>query len=248
MNKPFRTNKADLAILKDTNNYRVLDLESRQPTKSAYYHNSINGYHAAKLRRFDEVFDFYLSKNNQNVLSLFNVKYIIAPDEETGVYPFPNPEANGNAWFVSEIKKLNSANEEILALDKLKHKTVAVTTETLLKNSVFKVDSLASIQVKTYQPNKIEYISSNINKGFAVFSEMYYGNGWKATIDGKEQAINRVDYTLRGLEIPAGKHTIIFSFEPQVVKTGSTITLVTSIIVILLLFGGLFISFKQKNA
>jgi hypothetical protein len=248
MNKPFKTNKADLAILNDIDNFRVLDLESRQPTKSAYFHNSINGYHAAKLKRFDEVFDFYLSKNNQNVLSLFNVKYIIAPDEETGVYPFPNPEANGNAWFISEVKKLNSANEEILALDKLKHKTVAVTTEALLKNSIFKLDSLASIQVKTYQPNKIEYTSNNTNKSFAVFSEMYYGNGWNATIDGKEQAIKRVNYTLRGLEIPAGKHTIIFSFEPQVVKTGSTITLITSIIVILLLFGGLFISFKQKNA
>ena len=248
MQNPFRTNKADLAILKDTSNYRVLDLESRQPTKSSYFHNSINGYHAAKLKRFDEVFDFYLSKNNQNVLSLFNVKYIIAPDEETGVYPFPNPEANGNAWFISELKKLNSANNEILALDKLKHKSVAVTTEASLENSTFKVDSLASITVKTYQPNKIEYVTNNLNNGFAVFSEMYYGNGWKATIDGKEQVIKRVDYALRGLEIPAGKHNVIFSFEPQVVKTGSTIALTTSVIVVLLLLGGLFISFKQKNA
>ena len=117
-----------------------------------------------------------------------------------------------------------------------------------MNNATFKVDSLAKIEVKTYQPNKIEYTSTNKNEGFAVFSEMYYTNGWKATIDGKEQEISKVDYTLRGLKIPAGKHNIQFTFEPQVVKTGSTIALITSLIVMLLLCGGLFISLKQKNA
>ena len=248
MSKPYKANKADLAIHKDDSHFRVLDVESRLPAKSAYFHNSLNGYHAAKLKRYNELYDFYISKNNSNVLNMFNVKYVIAGDERGGANPYPNPDANGNAWFIKALNPVANANEEMLSLDKLDNKNVAIFTGDHLKQYVFKVDSLAKIEVKTYKPNKIEYTSTNTNKGFAIFSEMYYANGWKATIDGKEAPINRVNYALRGLEIPAGKHDITFSFEPQVIKTGSMIALITSIIVFLLLIGGIFILFKRKNA
>ena len=223
-------------------------MESRLPAKSAYFHNSLNGYHAAKLSRYSELYDFYISKNSANVLNLFNVKYVIADDEKEGVYPYPNPDANGNAWFVQTLKPVANANEEMLSLEKLDSKNEAIFTGNALKASSFTVDSLAIIKVKTYKPNHLEYETSNSNKGFAVFSEMYYGNGWKASIDGKELEINRVNYAFRGLEIPAGKHTVSFKFEPQVVKTGSTIALITSILVLLLLLGGLFILYQKRNA
>ncbi|PSG88054.1 YfhO family protein [Aurantibacter aestuarii] len=248
MTKPYQANKADLAILKDEESFRVLDVESRLPAKSAYFHNSLNGYHAAKLSRFDDVYSFYISKNNPNILNLFNVKYVIASDEEQGAYPFVNPDANGNAWFVKRVKTLANANEELLALEQLESKELAVTTDKHLKSENFLVDSTATITLKTVQPNKLEYTSNNKNEGFAVFSEMYYSKGWKATINGKEQPIYRVDYTLRGLKIPAGNHTILFTFEPEVVKTGSTIALISSILVGLLLILGVFFIYRKKNA
>jgi hypothetical protein len=248
MNKPYKANKADLAILKDDSYFRVLDVESRLPAKSAYFHNSLNGYHAAKLKRYDELYDFYISKNNTNLLNLFNVKYVISGDEKEGVYPYPNPDANGNSWFIKDLNLVANANDEILSLEKLDSKNEAVFTGDNLKQTSFKVDSLATIHVKSYKPNHLEYISSNTNKGFAVFSEMYYENGWKASIDGKETKIHRVNYAFRGLEIPAGKHTVSFKFEPQVVKTGSKIALITSVIVLLLLIGGLFILYQKRNA
>ena len=184
MNKPYKANKADLAILKDDSYFRVLDVESRLPAKSAYFHNSLNGYHAAKLKRYDELYDFYISKNNTNLLNLFNVKYVISGDEKEGVYPYPNPDANGNSWFIKDLNLVANANDEILSLEKLDSKNEAVFTGDNLKQTSFKVDSLATIHVKSYKPNHLEYISSNTNKGFAVFSEMYYENGWKASIDG----------------------------------------------------------------
>ena len=248
MTKPYQANKADLAILKDEESFRVLDVESRLPAKSAYFHNSLNGYHAAKLSRFDDVYSFYISKNNPNILNLFNVKYVIASDEEQGAYPFVNPDANGNAWFVKRVKSLNSADEELLALEQLESKELAITTDKDLKSENFLVDSTATITLKTVQPNKLEYTSNNKNEGFAVFSEMYYSKGWKATINGKEQPIYRVDYTLRGLKVPAGNHTILFTFEPEVVKTGSTIALISSILVGLLLILGVFFIYRKKNA
>ena len=248
MSKPYQANNADVAIMQDEENFRVLDVESRLPAKSAYFHNSLNGYHAAKLSRFDDVYNFYISKNNNNVLNLFNVKYIIAPDEEKGAYPFVNPEANGNAWFVQRVKKMASANEELLALESLESKNLAITTDERLSSENFLVDSTATIKVKTYKPNTITYSSNNANDGFAVFSEMFYSKGWTASIDGKDQPIFRVDYTVRGLKIPAGEHNITFTFKPKVVKTGSIIALISSIIVLVLLILGVYFIYRKKYA
>lgn len=248
--KPYKANAADKEILKDKTHFRVLDLSnegSRNPGKAAYFHNSLSGYHAAKLGRFDELYDFHISKNNMEVINMLNTKYFIGEDDKGNVFPYNNEEANGNAWFVSSLQQVSSANEEIVALDSLNTKTKAITSMPL-ESRTYTVDSLSTIKLVAHQPNYLKYESNNSNDGFAVFSEVYYGHGWVATIDGTEAPIQRVNYVLRGLEIPKGNHTIEFKFEPQVVKTGSTIALSSSIVLALLLLGGLLYSFKKDQA
>ena len=152
-------------------------------------------------------------------------------------------------WFIEKLKAVNTADEEIIALFDLKTKTEAIinTIELKEQNKKFVVDSLATIKVIEYQTNYIKYEANNTNDGYAVFSEMYYINGWNAYINNEKIAYNRVDYLLRGMEIPKGKHNIEFKFEPQIVKTGSTITLTSSILLMLIVFGGLFFHFRKKK-
>src|SRR5690606_30730501 len=180
-NKPYQANAADLEILKDDGHYRVFDVTS-SAARASYFHNSLSGYHAAKLGRYNELFDFYIAKNNMNVLNMLNTKYIIADDDKGNVFPYENVDANGNAWFISEIEKVNSANEEMLSLDSLDTKIKAVTTQEL-NSSKFSVDSLSTISLLEYQPNYLKYNSNNVFDGFAVFSEIYYADGWNAYTD-----------------------------------------------------------------
>ncbi|MFG6686970.1 YfhO family protein [Mariniflexile sp. HNIBRBA6329] len=247
VNKPFEATEVDNYILQDKGYYRVFDLVGGA-AKPSYFHNSLNGYNAAELKRYSELFDFYVAKNNINVLSMLNTKYLIAQDNEGNLFPYENDQANGHAWFVKELKQVSSSNEEIKALDSLDNKNKAVYNATVYKNlkNNYKVDSLATIKLVSYKPNYLKYETNNTNDGFAVFSEIYYGNGWKTFIDGKGATHMRVNYTLRGMEIPAGKHTVEFKFDPDVVKTGSGIALASSILLGLLLLGGLFYEFKKK--
>lgn len=247
VNKPFQANNADSAILTDTTYFRVFDITS-SGARASYFHNSLNGYHAAKMQRYQDVFDFYISQNNINVLNMFNTKYIIAQDEEGIMFPYVNPDANGNAWFIKEFRGVTSTNEEILALDSLNNKHVAVLNKKdfNIEISSFKVDSTAAITLLEHKPNYLKYKSINKNDGFAVFSEVYYPKGWKTIIDGKEASHIRVNYLLRGMEVPDGEHIIEFKFEPDVIQTGSTIALAGSILVGLLLLGGLYYEFKKK--
>ncbi|UAB75240.1 YfhO family protein [Mesoflavibacter sp. SCSIO 43206] len=246
MERPYQANKADLQILKDDSNYRVYDLTSGG-AKASYFHNALGGYHAAKPNRYQDLYEFYLSKNNINVLNMLNAKYIIGQGENGEPFPYLNNDANGNAWFVKQLKKVNNADQEIKILDSLDNKNVAVFSITDLKAKTFKVDSTASIKVETYKPNYIKYSSNNSNEGFAVFSEMYYANGWNAYIDGNLKPHYKVNYALRGLQIPKGKHTVEFKFEPKVVKSGSQIALTSSVILFLLIIGGLFYLFKTNK-
>ena len=252
MAKPFQANEVDKYILKDKSHYRVYDLVSGR-SKPSYFHNSLNGYNAAELRRYREVFDFYITRNNINVLNMLNTKYIVAQDEEGKLFPYDNDEANGNAWFVKRLEKVVSADAEIKALDSLDNKNKAVYTShkavESLKNikSNYVVDSLSTINLIAHKPNYLKYQSKNLNEGFAVFSEIYYPEGWKTFIDGNEVSHMRVNYILRGLQIPAGNHVIEFKFDPDVVKTGSKITLASSILFGLLVIGGLFYEFKRKD-
>ncbi|APY00384.1 YfhO family protein [Lacinutrix venerupis] len=258
---PFKPNNADKKILSEKGNFRVYDVSSGAgraisqnvndmtsgATSAPYFHNTVNGYHAAKLKRFDELSDFFPFTRHPEMLNMFNIKYIISEDESNQPYPYLNTEANGNAWFVEKITKVNSADEEMLSLLDLNTKNEAVTLTSNINKNTFKLDSLASIKVLDYKPNYIKYESVNNNDGYAVFSEMYYKNGWNAYIDNKESDYNRVNYLLRGMEIPKGKHIIEFKFEPQVVKTGGSIALASSIALILIALGGLFFNFRRKN-
>ncbi|MGC6430700.1 MAG: YfhO family protein [Jejuia sp.] len=250
MSKPFSANEVDTQILKDTTHFRVFDLVSG-PSKPSYFHNSLSGYNAAELKRYREVFDWYVSRNNLNVLNMLNTKYIIAQDEEGNIYPYLNDEANGNAWFVKTANQVSSANEEIIMLDSLDTKNRALySNNTKASKSLednYIVDSTSVITLETVKPNYLKYMTSNTHKGFAVFSEIYYPKGWKVTIDGKETDFVRVNYILRGMEVPAGHHVIEFKFDPEVVKTGSTISLASSALFGVLLLIGLFFEFKSKK-
>ncbi len=251
MSKPFVANEVDKQIQSDKTHFRVFDLVSG-PSKPSYFHNSLNGYNAAELKRYREVFDWYVSRNNINVLSMLNTKYIIAQDEEGKVFPYVNDEANGNAWFIEKLNPVEDANSEIRGLDSLNTKRVAlidksVLSKTTISKQDFILDSLADINVEVYQPNYIKYKTNNSNAGFAVFSEIYYPKGWKVTIDGKEANFTRVNYILRGMKVPAGAHTIEFKFDPDVVKTGSSISLASSAILAILLAIGLFYEFKKRK-
>jgi hypothetical protein len=247
---PFEPTPTDLQIMQDSTNYRVLDVEGFLNAKASYFHKSIGGYSAVRPRKMQELFDYQIAKNNKEILDMLNVKYVIQQNEKGEEVASVNPAANGNAWFVKELKMVNSNDAEMKALEKLNTKEVAVTQSEVSSKvglpKVYSKDSTATIQLNEYKPNHLKYTSNNKNEGFAVFSEMYYKNGWNAYLDGKKSDYTKVDFALRGMSVPAGKHTIEFKFEPQVVKTGSTIALVSSIGMLLLLIGGVYFERKKK--
>ena len=245
---PFQETPSDEQILRDTSNYRVFEVGDIMGARASYFHKSIGGYSAVRPRRMQQLIDYQIVKSNIEVLSMLNVKYVIQRDKEGKEFPTTNPDANGNAWFVSQVKLVTTPDEEMKSLDSLDSKNVAIVNEKEFRISVkaFAKDSSATITLDSYKPNHLIYKSNNANEGLAVFSEMYYKNGWNAYIDGKKSDHIRVDYVLRGLQIPAGKHTIEFKFEPQVIKTGSTITLVSGFGILLLLIGGVYFERKKQ--
>lgn len=247
---PFQMTQADAAILQDTSDYRVFETSQIHNARTSYFHKSISGYSAVRPRRTEELLEYQIAKNNLEVLNFMNVKYVIQTNEKGEEFVIPNKYANGNAWFVSEVKSVQSADEEMRAIDSFpSHKMAIINAKQFpegAKKLQFAVDSLQSnIKLVKSQPNHLEYVSQNPNEGLAVFSEIYYPKGWIATIDGKEAPIFRADYTLRALNIPAGKHKIEFKFEPEVVKTGGTLALASSVLIVLLAGGALF--FESKN-
>jgi len=246
---PFKITEADKRIQEDTSHYRVLDFSTSpfSDARTPYFHKSFGGYHAAKPKRAEDIFDFYVSKNNIGVVNMLNVKYIIQDNKGRKV-ALNNPYTNGNGWFVEELKTVATADEEIVLLDTLNLRKQAVIQlgQAELKPR-YELDSLASINLKSYKPNHLVYETSNANDGLAVFSEVYYEQGWNAYIDQELVHHFRTNYLLRGLEIPKGKHTVDFKFEPQVIKTGSNIALASSVGVLLLVLGGLFYEFKKNK-
>jgi hypothetical protein len=249
--RPFgEPTEADAIILEDTTHFRVFDVDGNMNSaRTSFYHQSIGGYHAAKPKKMQELFDYQIAKNNIEVLNMLNAKYILKTNEEGNPQSLENPNANGSAWFVSKVKFVKSGDEEMKALDKLQTKEEVVMNSLVndIKESSFEKDSTAIIRLDSYKPNHLKYVSNNTKNGFGVFSEMYYEKGWKATIDGKEARILNVNYVLRGLEIPAGKHKIEFKFEPEVVKTGSTIALISTLLMLIAIGLGIFYWRKQHK-
>jgi len=248
---PFQETPIDAKILEDKSIYRVFDVQGQLQGRSSYFHKTIGGYSAVRPRRMQQLMDYQIQKGNIEVLNMLNVKYVIQTDKEGNEVPVANPEANGNAWFVGAVRLVNKPDDVMKALNNLDTKKVAVFNvhdyENKFENARAKKqwDTTGTIKVVEYKPNYIKYQSENGKEGLAVFSEMYYKNGWNAYIDGTLTDHFPVDYVLRAMEVPGGKHTIEFKFEPQVVKTGGTITLISSIGMLLLLIGGIY--FENKN-
>ena len=251
---PFQETPADVQILQDTTHYRVFEVQGNMSSaRASYFHKSIGGYSAVKPRRMQQLFDYQIAKNNIEILNMLNVKYIIQTDSTGAAFPVQNPNANGNAWFVKNVILVNKPDDVMKTLDKLDTKNVAVFNVhdygSKFKNARLKEkwDNSGTIKLDVYKPNYLKYTSENKGKGLAVFSEIYYEKGWNAYVDGKLTEHFPVDYVLRAIRIPAGKHTIEFKFEPQVIQTGSTITLISSVGMLLLLIGGVYFEKRKKT-
>ncbi len=254
VNTPFQSSQLDNALLQDMEVYRVFDpQEGLNGARTSYFHKSIGGYHAAKPKRIQDLFEYHLYNNNTRVLDMLNVKYIIQQDEDGNSIPAVNDNRNGNAWFVQRIIPVNSSNEEIQALADFNVKNEAIANTKLyprLTKHNYAVDSLTTIELMEYRPDFIKYRANNSNEGFAVFSEMHYPQGWNVTIDGKPEPQYRVNYALRGLRIPSGEHEIVFEFKPEVIQTGSQISMFSSMLLGLVVLGGIVFNFvpkKKKN-
>ena len=249
MSEPFPERPVDQQILQDEGIYRVYNpQEGLNGASTSFYHKSIGGYHAAKPAGLQDLFDFYIYKGKIEILNMLNVKYVIQQDEEGRSTPSMNPDANGNAWFVSKLIEVKSVDEEIKALDNMDVKNEAVVNTARFENVNrfnFHTDSVATVALIDYKPNHLTYRASNPNVGVLVFSEMYYKNGWNAYIDGQLKDHFRVNYVLRALNVSGGDHTIEFKFEPELIKKGSQITLASSIILGLIVLMGIGFSFRH---
>ena len=248
---PFQPTPADEYILRDKSYYRVYEPEvGLNGARTSFFHHSIGGYHAAKPRKLQELFDYQFKEGNMKVLNWLNVKYVIVRNEKNQVTPILNDEALGNAWFVNQVIRKTNDDEVMSELRNFDPATEVVVNNKEVK-AVFPLqysaDSTATIQLKSYAPDALVYESNNAHDGFAVFSEMYYPHGWQAAIDGKPAKFYPVDYLLRGMPIPAGKHTIKFSFEPQVVTTGSYLSLAGSSLLLLWIVASLIQQFKRRR-
>ena len=266
----FPQSVADKAILQDQHpSYRVLNLNNTfEETSTSYYHKSIGGYHAAKLKRYQELIEHRLSGEidhvigtfqSQNIdtitasfegtpsLNMLNAKYVIYhPDQP----PLVNPHAMGSAWFVEEYKLVNNADEEILALNEIDPSKTAVVDKRFegeLSGLNIVADSTATITLTEYKPNRLIYKSKAGSEQLAVLSEIYFSDGWQAFVDGKEVPHFRADWTLRAMRVPTGEHEIIFSFEPKGYRTSRTVATASSALLILLLIGIVVTPFVKKK-
>ncbi len=252
MDNPYadRKTSADIEILKDKERFRVYEERTGiSSSRSSYFHKSIGGYHGAVPKRIQDIADFYLYKGKIGPLNMLNVRYLIR-ETDGGTYSQRNPGALGNAWFPERVKMVPDANAELLALEGLDFKKeVLIHTEfnELLPLKEFARDSSASIRLTREQPNHLSYNFKANSARLTVFSEAYFEKGWNAYVDGMLTPHFRTNYMLRGMIIPAGNHEVEFKFEPEVVKTGSTITLVSTILLGLILLGGMAYSRKELN-
>ena len=241
---PYKANKADVSILNDKSKFRVLDLTSNS-TKASYFHNSVLGYHAAKLSNYDALLKFYISKNHIPVLNMLNVKYFISKNDNDEFEAYVNEDANGNAWFVENIYKVDSQNEAILSLDSLNLNKSVVSTK--IRSQKFKILDNSTINLVEFKSNYLKYTASNNEDGYAVFSEIFYPHGWKVYVNGTETNFDNVNVALRGLYLNKGNNTIECYFSPDVVNKSSYVSLGSSLLLFLLMMSSLFYNIKNRS-
>ncbi|QNK64368.1 YfhO family protein [Pedobacter sp. PAMC26386] len=251
--------EVDLQIAKDTDpNFRVFDATAniKMDIQNPFFHKSLGGYSAARLKRYEELIDNQMSGEqiNPRILNMLNTKYIITPDS-TGrtLTVSQNEQACGNAWFIQAIKYVTNADAEmeILKIFSPEKELVADQQYKQLLDSFSPAnDSLATIKLVHYSPDSLSYRTKSATPQLAVFSEIYYEKGWKMFLDGQEKPYFRADYLLRAAQIPAGEHQVDFIFHPASYYTGENISLAGSIVLVLLLGGAIFgdaiINYRKK--
>ncbi|AXY73997.1 hypothetical protein D3H65_08375 [Paraflavitalea soli] len=245
--------RADLQIKQDTGYYRVLDQTGGNPfldSRASYFHNSVGGQHPARLALYDDLMQRQLTRGNMQAYNMLNTKYIIVsnPQDRQPMAQL-NPDALGPCWLVKTIKYVNNADEEMSALDTFNPKDTVVIDKREKSKVPFapQFDSTASIRLIQNLNDDITYEFNAATNQFAVFSEIYYPAGWKAFIDGKETPIVKVNYLLRGLPVPAGKHAIRFHFEPEKYVIGNQVSLIAGIISILCIVAGVLYLWKKNK-
>ncbi|MBW3523188.1 YfhO family protein [Chryseobacterium sp. NKUCC03_KSP] len=239
----------------DKKHYRIYNqvLGTTSETNTSYFKASIGGYHAVKLRRYDDLLNKYIvqpdSIKTPKILNLLNTKYMIFgnPGEPQVV---PNPKANGNAWFVSDLKFVNTPDEEIKYIGEIDSKKTAVinaSDKSYFDNRAVQADSTATINLTKYEANELEFKSQSKTPQLAVFSEIYYPHGWKVFVDEKEVPYIKADYLLRAVHVPAGNHHIKMIFEPQVIETGKWISLLCFGLFIALSAFGIYFIYRKRD-
>ena len=239
---------------KDQTHYRIYNqvLGTFSETNTSYFKSSIGGYHAVKLRRYDDLINEYFSKMDTvkvpRILNMLNSKYMIFGDAEKPD-AVANPNANGNAWFVSEVKIANSPNEEIKLIGELDTKKIAVVAKedhNYLDGKMMQSDSAAFINLEKYQPNEITFKTQSKTPQLAVFSEIYYPKGWKMFVDEKEVPYIKADYLLRAVHVPAGNHTVKMIFAPDVIAKGKLISMIAFGLFLILSLRGIYFLYRKS--
>ena len=271
---PQQKTQTDELILRDQNlDYRVLNLASNtfNENETSYYHKSVGGYHAAKLRRYQEMIEAYINPEMQSlfkgvseaggdmtqvngdsicpVLNMLNTRYFIFPLQGGQTVPIQNPYAYGNAWFVDKLDYVDNANDEIAAVGKidLRHQAVADAKFKEQLGEATAQDTLSLVNITSYEPNRLTYDVSSDKGGVLVFSEIYYP-GWEAKVDGQPVELGRVDYILRALNIQPGKHEVELSFFPKSVNATETVAYVAYVLLLLLVLGGVFMEYRRRKS
>ncbi len=240
---PVQKTQANRDILNDPDpNFRVFNkaVNTFNESSTSYFHFSIGGYHGAKLQRYQDLIDFHLTQDNRDVDNMLNTRYYIVPDESRQQQAAYNPDALGNAWFVNEYRVVRNADEEILALDDFNPANEAIIDQRYLKHiegKTFDKDSAANIGLTYYQPNKLKYNYSAGGEQLAVFSEIFYEDGWKSFVNGEPVPHFRVNYVLRAMVLPPGENKIEFRFEPKSYYQGERIAFAFSSLLVLLIVG-----------
>ncbi len=266
---PFKASNADNFILGDNSEFRVLDLTKStfNDASCSYFHNSIGGYHGAKLQRYQDLIEYNIQGEIENVitelssgatmgkintmfagaqaLNMLNAKYIIYnPDAR----PLVNNSAFGNAWFVDKIEYVSNPDQEIAALKVNDLKSVAIVDakfKDIIKSTDHKIDPNATINLESYAPNKLVYDYNSDEEQLVVFSEIYYSKGWNAYLNDEKAHYFRANYVLRAMEVPAGAHKIEFKFEPRIYVIGERISFVSSLLLVLLVIAAIVFESKK---
>lgn len=259
----FVATPADQEILKDTSpGYRVYELRNPfNEARTSYYHASLGGYHGAKIRRYQDLIEYCISPETQElinafqsgspdlndfgVLNMLNTRYLVYGSEAANI--IRNPAALGNAWFVREVIPVNAPDEEIAETCAADTRNTAVVDVSRFEMEQTQFSAEGSIQVTEYAPDDLTFTSENSGEGLAVFSEIYYPEGWQVTIDGEPAELIRANYVLRALRIPAGSHTIRMEFRPAAYYVGDTIILISSVLALIIFIGGMVLGWREAD-